>query len=604
MTAQGRKRALLQAPISWARGFWWRARQYGYDERSSDRQIRSPRPTLVWSPGSTLTHPAPQQRRGVLLRHFDRAVGYHGAVDAGKQLDMRDVARGVQVRCQPRRSVGHPDKAVLDHRGLGVHAHDLVGLRPVARDGVKALLDQFLDQLGARGLVLYQHHARPEPLVFLAHAALQLGVFHAPVQYVEQIEVLALDPPARAHAEIAELGRLVGGVPALYDAVEALGQFRRRVMAEPNRLDETAAQWRGGLLVLAGEIVLPDRPADLLEHCRRLALGVQCLAPPTGKMPRSPYRLDRVGFVLLGDRREAHDLPIFLGQHVADEIVLVQPVHDQDDGTLLLVVQSAVEGMVEPLVGSPPLGLRQGLLGLQRIVDDNDVCTPSGQHPADRGGEPAPLGGRLELRYGLALRGKPGREGPLVPFARDDTPAIARELVGEILRVADAEDLRAGPTPEAPRRKRDRAQQRLQVARRHIDDQPPDLTLVDRGQLCGHDLDVPVHRERHERVELAKTALCEGGEIEPQLGVLLALGQRLAVHRRGYGHRSRWEGGGHAGPSPPGGGGGEGPAAQRREGEVGGAANRLVGPPHPAPSPLPAGGYRYKIGRASGRERG
>jgi hypothetical protein len=31
----------------------------------------------------------------------------------------------------------------------------------------------------------------------------------------------------------------------------------------------------------------------------------------------------------------------------------------------------------------------------------------------------------------------------------------------------------------------------------------------------------------------------------------------------------------------------EGPVAQRREGEVGSAANRLVGPPHPALSPGP-----------------
>ena len=221
----------------------------------------------------------------------------------------------------------------------------------------------------------------------------------------------------------------------------------------------------------------------------------------------------------------------------------MQPVHDQDDRTLLRVVQPAVEGVVVPLVRRPPLGLRQGLLGLQRIVDDDDVGTPSGQHAADRSGEPAALLGRLEFRHGLPLRGEPRREGPLVPVAHNDTPAIARELVGEILRIADAEDLRAGPTPEAPRRKRDRAQQRLQVARRHIDDQPPDLALVHRSELGRHHLDVPVHRERHERVELAETALREGGEIEPQLRVLLAPGQRLAVNCSGYGHDTGSRGG-------------------------------------------------------------
>src|SRR5215469_12727747 len=81
--------------------------------------------------------------------------------------------------------------------------------------------------------------------------------------------------------------------------------------------------------------------------------------------------------------------------------------------------------------------------------------------------------GRLELRHGLTLRGEPGREGPLIPPADDDAAAIARELVGEVLGVADAEDLCARLTPEAPRRKRHRRQQRFQVARRHIDDQPP-----------------------------------------------------------------------------------------------------------------------------------
>jgi len=41
-------------------------------------------------------------------------------------------------------------------------------------------------------------------------------------------------------------------------------------------------------------------------------------------------------------------------------------------------------------------------------------------------------------------------------------------------------------------------------------------------------------------------------------------------------------------PSPPFRGEREGPP--KREGEVGGAANRFVGPPHPALSPRPAGG--------------
>jgi len=71
-----------------------------------------------------------------------------------------------------------------------------------------------------------------------------------------------------------------------------------------------------------------------------------------------------VQFVLLGDRRQMHDLPILLRQHMAGEVVLVQPVHDQHDRPRELVVEPAVKRVVIPLVGGRALRLRQRLLGL------------------------------------------------------------------------------------------------------------------------------------------------------------------------------------------------------------------------------------------------
>jgi hypothetical protein len=67
------------------------------------------------------------------------------------------------------------DEAVLDHRCLRVHAHDLVGLRLVAGDGGETVDDQFLDQLGAGGLDLPQHDARLKCIMLLAHGALEPG---------------------------------------------------------------------------------------------------------------------------------------------------------------------------------------------------------------------------------------------------------------------------------------------------------------------------------------------------------------------------------------------------------------------------------------------
>jgi len=103
----------------------------------------------------------------------------------------------VQVLRQPWRRVRQVDKTVLDHRGLGVHAHDLVRLRLIAGDGVEAFLHQLLDQLGPRGLVLDQHDTGAEVRVLLAHRALQFRVFHALAQYAEEIKVFAQYPPGR-----------------------------------------------------------------------------------------------------------------------------------------------------------------------------------------------------------------------------------------------------------------------------------------------------------------------------------------------------------------------------------------------------------------------
>ena len=93
-----------------------------------------------------------------------------------------------------------------------------------------------------------------------------------------------------------------------------------------------------GLLVLAGEIVFADRLADLLDHRERLARRVQRLAPPPAEDSPPRQSVDHVPLVRLGDRRKAHDLPILLRQHVADQIILVQPVHDQNDRPVLFVV--------------------------------------------------------------------------------------------------------------------------------------------------------------------------------------------------------------------------------------------------------------------------
>ena len=110
------------------------------------------------------------------------------------------------------------------------------------------------------------------------------------------------------------------------------------------------------------------------------------------------------------------------------------------------------------------LGLGQCFLGLQRVADDDDVRTPPGQNPADRGGDARALRRRLEFGDRLMARRQAGRrEEALVPVGGEDAAAVARQFVGEVLGIADADDLRTRVVPEAPRRKGDRSEVRLQM---------------------------------------------------------------------------------------------------------------------------------------------
>jgi hypothetical protein len=163
--------------------------------------------------------------------------------------------------------------------------------------------------------------------------------------------------------------------------LEALEPLVLAVALEPCFLDQPAAQGCRGLLILAGEIVLADRPADVREGGERLTRGVQHLARLPGEALRPPYRHDLVDLVGFGDRPKGHDLPRLLPEHVADKVVLVQPLHDDDDGAAALVVKPAVEGVGVPIIGGISSRIGERLLRLQRVIDQDKVGAAPGQPP-------------------------------------------------------------------------------------------------------------------------------------------------------------------------------------------------------------------------------
>ena len=139
----------------------------------------------------------------------------------------------------------------------------------------------------------------------------------------------------------------------------------------------------------------------------------------------------------------------------------------------------------------------------------------------------------------LAVRRQAGPKELSIPRAHHDAAAIARELVGEILGIADAEDLGRRIEPETPGREGDRGHQRFQMSRRQVDDQSADLAFSNLGQLGGDDIEVPVHRQVGLPVEVVKAASGESREVVPQQAVVLGSGEGFEHHGSPFENRDR-----------------------------------------------------------------
>ena len=63
-----------------------------------------------------------------------------------------------------------------------------------------------------------------------------------------------------------------------------------------------------------------------------------------------------MSLILCGDGGERQDFPVFLCHYVADQIVLVKPLHYNDDDAILLAVEPAKKCAVIPIVDTECAG--------------------------------------------------------------------------------------------------------------------------------------------------------------------------------------------------------------------------------------------------------
>ena len=203
---------------------------------------------------------------------------------------------------EPMGGFGQVNEAVLDGCGLRVQAHDLVAVGLVSRDARKARVDQVLDQLRPRRLVLDQDGHRTEEIALFAHGPFEVGKVELLAQDVEEIEVRALDAPSRTDGIVGKLRRLVRRVSVLDDLIEARRALLWAIAPEPSFLDHSAAGGSRRLLILSGEVIFTDVRSGALQRFERFALGMERCAGHSRERLAAEGRLDDLLFVDLGDR--------------------------------------------------------------------------------------------------------------------------------------------------------------------------------------------------------------------------------------------------------------------------------------------------------------
>src|SRR5208337_219477 len=73
--------------------------------------------------------------------------------------------------------------------------------------------------------------------------------------------------------------------------------------------------------------------------------------------------------------RKAEDFPfVGLAQQEPGQIVHMNALHDDHDRAGALIVKSRQQRVREPLIRMGSLCFREGVIGLKRIVDDDDVA--------------------------------------------------------------------------------------------------------------------------------------------------------------------------------------------------------------------------------------
>jgi hypothetical protein len=193
---------------------------------------------------------------------------------------------------------------------------------------------------------------------------------------VQNVGNPVLDAERDADGVVCRLAYTGGRVPTLDNLVMLVERKSVVVGLEPGPLDEVAAVGHRALLILGREVVRTELPPDDLKLLAVLALLVKHLA----RAARVNLALaDLVVAFLFADSGQIEVHPVVLLKDVSNEVVDMESVRNNYDDVLVLVVEARIERAVIELIDAVALGVGHGLIGLDRIVDDDDATATARQ---------------------------------------------------------------------------------------------------------------------------------------------------------------------------------------------------------------------------------
>ena len=176
--------------------------------------------------------------------------------------------------------------------------------------------------------------------------------------------------------------------------------------------------------------------------------------------------------VALVARWQTQVLPAALVQQMARQVLVMQPLHDDDVGATHGVIEPVGHRLVPPVEGPLADDLTLLVADVVRIVDDNDVAAFAGKRAADGGRQPVAAPVIVEARLGVLVAGQVEAvaPAPLVDRAFDDAAALDAIPCAQPLRVAGEQEASFGRRDPCPRRPGNGHADGLHMARRHVDE--------------------------------------------------------------------------------------------------------------------------------------